>query len=230
MPLLPFDYHISHSKRAKRIQIHVDAAGQVKLVVPKRCHIEQAQQLLIKNQAWVLRRQQIAKANRILDPALDLMQPKEIRLLAIGENWSVNYSQHFNSDFTTYTLSLNKDSNTNQQLITWLKLHAKNVLNPWLNDVSQRLDISYNRLSIRQQRSRWGSCSQLGNINLNCNLLFLPKSMVEYLLIHELCHRQHMNHSKSYWALVKHFEPNYKILDRQLTHANRFVPLWALPK
>lgn len=71
------------------------------------------------------------------------------------------------------------------------------------------LGVSYGRISVRRQRSKWGSCSGKGNLNFNCLLLLAPESVLDYVVVHELCHRREMNHSKRFWALVGSICPHY---------------------
>ena len=72
------------------------------------------------------------------------------------------------------------------------------------------MGVSYGRVSIRDQRTRWGSCSSEGNLNFNCRLLFVPDRIVDYVVIHELAHRRFMNHSKAFWKEVEKYMPDYK--------------------
>jgi predicted metal-dependent hydrolase len=104
---------------------------------------------------------------------------------------------------------------------------ARVHLVPWLERVSIETELPYENVTIRGQKTRWGSCSTQKIINLNYRLLFLPPPLVRYLFVHELCHTVHMNHSARYWALVEKKEPHYKALDTELRHAGKFVPGWA---
>ena len=69
--------------------------------------------------------------------------------------------------------------------------------------------VRYGRVSIRSQHSRWGSCSSLGNLNFNCLLLLAPEEVLDYVVVHELCHRLEMNHSPRFWAQVERVLPDY---------------------
>ena len=79
-----------------------------------------------------------------------------------------------------------------------------------------RLGVAYGRISVRRQRSKWGSCSAKGNLNFNCLLLLAPESVLDYVVVHELCHRREMNHSKRFWALVEGLCPDYREARRWL--------------
>lgn len=70
--------------------------------------------------------------------------------------------------------------------------------------------VDYGRITIRNQRSRWGSCSSKGNLNFNCLLMLLPDDVIDSVVVHELCHRKHMDHSSSFYAEVKLFFPEYQ--------------------
>ena len=105
---------------------------------------------------------------------------------------------------------------------------ANAVLAPLLAQIARELNFSYEKLTIRRQRTRWGSCSARGTISLNCCLLFQRPEVVRYLMIHELAHTRHMNHSKRFWQCVARHCPEYKSLDRQLREGWKHVPAWVL--
>ena len=73
-----------------------------------------------------------------------------------------------------------------------------------------QIGVSYGRITIRHQKSRWGSCSTKGNLNFNCLLMRAPGKILDYVIIHELCHRKHMDHSREFWAEVEAICPEYK--------------------
>ena len=93
---------------------------------------------------------------------------------------------------------------------------ARKVLCQRIGELAQLHNFVYNRISIRKQKTRWGSCSSKDNINLNMNLLHLPPELMDYVLLHELVHTKVKNHSKDFWDELDAVVPNARIIDRKL--------------
>lgn len=83
--------------------------------------------------------------------------------------------------------------------------------------------VGVNRVTVRCQRTRWGSCSAKGNVNLNCLLMLCPESVRDYVVVHELCHRREMNHSPRFWAEVERVLPDYRVSRQWLKTKGRTV-------
>ncbi len=88
--------------------------------------------------------------------------------------------------------------------------------------------VDYGRITIRNQRTRWGSCSSRGNLNFNCLLMLFPDEVIDYVVVHELCHRKHMNHSSEFYAEVERVFPEYRRCRKWLKE-NGGVYLGRLP-
>lgn len=91
-----------------------------------------------------------------------------------------------------------------------LKKKAKDVLSEKVKYYANIMDVSYGKVTIRHQRTRWGSCSDKGNLNFNCLLMMTPERIQNYVVVHELAHRKEMNHSKKFWEVVESILPDYR--------------------
>jgi len=103
-----------------------------------------------------------------------------------------------------------------QNLLPVNKKEAKTILTDRINLLAQKYKFSYNRLYIRNQKTRWGSCSAKNNISLNGNLISLPQKLQDYVILHELVHTEHKNHSKKFWAEMDRLVGDGKMLRKEI--------------
>ncbi|ASJ14727.1 M48 family metallopeptidase [Thermococcus radiotolerans] len=113
--------------------------------------------------------------------------------------------------FKTVVLSPNPND-----VVDCLKKILRRELLPLVDSYARRMGVEPGKVYIRHQKSRWGSCSPKGNLNFNVRLIALPPELREYVVIHELAHLKHMNHSKAFWELVGEFYPDYKNARKEL--------------
>lgn len=93
-----------------------------------------------------------------------------------------------------------------KEMVQWAKETLPERVSFW----ASRVGVDYGRITVRRQHSRWGSCSSKGNLNFNCLLALVPETVLDYIIVHELCHRKHMNHTPAFWAEVARFLPDYE--------------------
>ena len=93
---------------------------------------------------------------------------------------------------------------------------AMRVLPARVSHFASLVGVTYGRITIRNQKTRWGSCSSKGNLNFNCLLMLAPAAVQDYVVVHELCHRKEMNHSPRFWAEVERIIPEYKTYEKWL--------------
>lgn len=92
----------------------------------------------------------------------------------------------------------------------WYRKEAADIIGEKAADYGKLLKVTFREIHIKDQRSRWGSCSSKKNLNFNFRLIMAPEPVLDYVVIHELCHLRHMDHSKSFWAMVESICPPYR--------------------
>ncbi len=224
------------SPRARNLLVRLVPGQGVVVVVPQSAGASEAKGLFERKQAWIER-----TALCMIKQGADLSGkppplPKSITLPAIGLNLPLSV-MHGSGDIRLIknagrlTLSGPTDEPERMFLVLkeYVRAKAKSVLPPMLRKVSRDTNLSFDKVCIRCQKTRWGSCSTRkghSHISLNASLLFLLPDLCTQVLLHELCHTRHLNHSKAYWNLVEGINPNARTLERQLGHGWHFVPAW----
>jgi predicted metal-dependent hydrolase len=102
-------------------------------------------------------------------------------------------------------------SEYDKKLESFLKKTARVYITTRTKQSADTMHIQYGTITLRKQDTRWGSCSSTGNLNFNWRLVHAPVAYIDYVIIHELAHRVHMNHSSSFWQLVEKYDPEYRI-------------------
>jgi hypothetical protein len=224
-------WHVRISRRARRMSMRVFPGGRVEVVVPPGVGIPAVERFVARHREWAERR---AREFELQAPLAGERRPTSISLTASGQSWEVEYVQGSRSSVVEPEpgrLRVRTAGETERQvglaLLRWLNRESATHLRTCLDAAAGEIGIDYSRLLLRRQRTRWGSCSSAGTISLNVCLMFQRPEVVRYLLVHELCHRRHMNHSQRYWRLVESFEPHWQALDRELQKGWRHVPAWV---
>lgn len=230
-------YNVRESARARHVSLKISFQGTLEVVVPRGFNPQDIPDILEQRRGW------IAKTLKRIEQQQDTLpanhadeRPTCLVLSSVAETWQLVSKQARDTTLSLtqsgpFELTLRgpiKETEAGRELLRgWLQRKARVELSPWLQKVSQRCDLAYSRLSVRGQTSRWGSCSSKQSISLNYKLLFLPPDLVEYVLIHELCHTVHMNHSKAYWQLVQQYCPACDRIKADLKQAWQYVPRWV---
>jgi predicted metal-dependent hydrolase len=162
--------------------------------------------------------------------------PPRIDLLAIEEQWAVEYRPSASEMVGVRELPGSRlavsGAVTNHDLCyealrRWLMRRANTWLERWALDVAADLGLPCQQVTVRNQKTRLGSCTSSRHLSLNAKLLFFPEAVVHYVLVHELCHLLQMNHSPAFWKEVEKREPNYRRLRLQARTSWRKLPAWS---
>lgn len=228
-------YSIRENPRARRVILKITPHGGLEVVVPLGFDRGRIPEILVEKEDWIHKTLGRFRPRTETDGSPSIL-PRSIHLQAIGQEYSVESSRGTNPELRLIREGyahwrvrgvVRDREHFGKVMEPWLRHQGLVYLGPWLKRISTETGLGFERLQMRGQRSRWGSCSAKGTISLNYKLLFLPPGLVQYILVHELCHTVHLNHSPRYWALVAKFEPAYRELDRAVRSAWTQVPDWA---
>jgi predicted metal-dependent hydrolase len=220
------------SRRARRLTVRVFHSGRVEVVVPARTSRSAVERFLERHRPWIEKKRAEAKKNAVPP---EPFPPPQVELAGARETWRIHVAGGPGRlrlrVVAPGLLSLTgntSDGRTLQNVMRrWLSTRAAEVMAPMLDQCAREMGLPFRRIVVRRQRTRWGSCSTRGTISLNCCLLFQRPEVVRYLLIHELAHVRHMNHSARFWELVARYCPDCRHLDRELLDGWRRVPSWV---
>jgi len=228
------EYVVRESARAKHVRLRVSPHDGLVVVVPKGFDHARIPDILLEKKRWIDRAMsELERRRALMEPTDEL--PERIVLRAIGEDWTVEpqegeaprvrITEHVDSRLLIRG-KLDAADVWRAALRRWGVEKAKQRLVPWLDVVAEEHGFQVGKVSIRCQKTRWGSRSQRGTISLNAQLLFVPPQLVCYVLLHELCHSVHLDHSAEFWALLRYHEPQTDRMKKELRAAWRYVPGW----
>ena len=219
------------SRKARYARLLIRPFGGLEVVIPPRFPRYQIPGLVQQHADWA--RKQLAQQSRLREAA---QLPDQIELRFDSSVTRVIYSgrpgstadlfDHQSDDVLVVNAA--DEHGCLKQIRQWIRQRARKAFPDLISQLSQRSGLKFDRLSIRSQKTRWGSCSSRGNISLNDQLLFAPPDCVEYLIIHELCHTRHMNHSAAFWNLVGEHCADYRKHEKLLGRSRQWAPDWFL--
>lgn len=147
------------------------------------------------------------KPNEVIIRAPMRMKEKEIeKFVESKRNW---IEKHLKSLSEKQKALENIEPYSDEEIRSFIK-KAKEIIPNKVEFYAEKIGVTYNRITIRCQRTRWGSCSSKGNLNFNCLLVLLPDEIIDSVIVHELCHRKHMNHSAKFYEEVEKIFPEYR--------------------
>ena len=212
-------YYTLCRTRRKTIGIIVDNNGEVKIHAPYRVSEKQVIDVVQKKADWIFKKvNEVAARNANLIPRQFVSGEK---FLYLGKEYTLEVLEKDsqksavlikNDTITVYILKgLDEESRTKavkDTLIHWFRQQFAGIAKDRIEKYSQYINAAPCKVVIKDQKTRWGSCSKKGNINLNWRLVMAPVEIIDYVIVHELCHLKFMNHSKYFWNLVVSVLPN----------------------
>ena len=230
-------YSVRVSGRARSVSLRVLPDLGLEITVPRRFDQSAIPEIVRENREWI--EQAVADIkSRGLDKR-EPWPPQQLHLAAINQQLNITFaelpegSDKWRAEMQADQLVLMTPGSRADQrdmvarlVASLLKRKARQYLEPLTALHAEEQGMSYRRLSVRGQRTLWGSYSSSGTLSLNYKLLFLPPELVDYVVLHELAHTRHMDHSRAFWRLLDKMIPGARDLDDQVNDAATLVPRW----
>jgi len=206
--------------RRKTIGITIDRNGEVRVSAPLGISERQIRETVQKKAGWIIK-----KVSEVIERNSNLICRQFVsgeKFMYLGEEYTLEVAEKdlgkaevlMQEDTITVYISRGLSEESRKQaikeaLIKWYRQRFDEIVKERIKKYSMQLKVAPCRVVIKNQKTRWGSCSNKGNINLNWRLIMAPLHIIDYVVVHELCHLKVMNHSKDFWNLVESIQPNY---------------------
>ena len=204
--------------RARRYFLRVRACGAVRVTIPRGGNLAEAQKFVERNTAWLVGALERAAAKQKERTAWDFGS----EVLFLGEKVRIERSESGTIRLGESELPSPSANQTVQGVVqAWMQRRALQVLPERTLHFAGVHALQVRRITLRSQKTRWGSCSSKGAISLNWRLIQTPSFAQDYVILHELMHLRHMNHSAKFWEAVEQVCPDYKAAEKWLkTHTH----------
>jgi predicted metal-dependent hydrolase len=228
--LWPPEYNVKTSLKAKHVRLTICKHKGLEVTIPNRVKNFDILALLEEKKLWILKHLAAKQATPI-------SIPNNIKFPLIKKNWDIIYQNIANKKISikTYVISnkliisgdLTIQKSVIAALIKWCKVQAKLHLPSLLSTLGTQHQLLCNNITIKNQRTLWGSCSSSNNINLNYKLLFLPEHLAIHVMLHELAHIKHKHHKTRFWDFLTKLDPLCDQHNKMLRIADKLMPDWV---
>ncbi len=205
-------YQVIESNR-KSIAIEIARDGQVFVRVPKGISEQELTRVIKSRQRWIYVRVMAARERKPIEGLYETGR----KLLFLGQELvlQIEYPQRrervFLKDNKLHVWILEEHKELIAKMLEqWYRHQARKVIRELTEYYARIMKLKVNQIAIKDQKTRWGSCSSKHNLNFNYRLVMAPQPVIEYVVIHELCHMIHMNHSTEFWKEVEKLQPEFR--------------------
>jgi predicted metal-dependent hydrolase len=205
-------YNLRYSRKAKYIRLQISRGSNLELVLPRGYELADAEKFIKQKSDWITKHLRPAKE----EDEKFLLLGKEIKIIQVYELFTRKHKLIFENNELRIVSPQGSKIDLKKLYEIWLRNFAKRYLPERAYQFAGKYGFIINKVTVRNQKTRWGSCSARGNLSFNYNLVQYKKEIIDYVIVHELCHRKEMNHSKKFWLLVEKICPDYKILRKEL--------------
>ncbi len=219
-------YKVYRSRRAQSIRISIDRHYEIALTLPMRASESEGVAFLKTKEAWLRRhlsrkKEPITLREHLLKNPVVSIEGRSVPL-ALKPNGRGPVLRYSRGE-PEVVVELGEGEVDEAELVSVLRGLATRVLEARTMTLAEQHGFEVLRVTVRNQSTRWGSCAHTGTVSLNWRLLLLPPEIQDYVILHELAHFKHMNHSSRYWAELCSLDPQARVRDRWLTRSGEAI-------
>ena len=229
------DYTIRRSPRARHVWLRFDREGRLCVVIPRRFDASRVHGLVESHAGWIERtRGRVEKRRRTLQAEPPARLPEVLSLTAVQRRLSVKYRPtpatrmmvREQGDGLVVMGPVHELARCREALLRWLRRQAHGYFSELTAQLASENGFVPGKVVVRAQRTRWASFSRRGTLSLNVRLLFVAPELARHVIVHELCHTKHMDHSRKFWACVARHDPDWQQHRSRLRVAWHSAPAW----
>ncbi len=210
----PVTYTVRRSARARHMRITISPHNGLVVTLPARLkRYINPEEFLRDKEEWILRhlsRIPEGTASTTLKPGSSIHFKGTEYRVNVARNKGRRPSVSISHGELLVMLPEDFEGDLKETIRAWARTQAERVIPEDAERFARLIGVDFNRVTVRDQKTKWGSCSRKGNLSFNWRLILFPKQVREYIVIHELCHLKHFNHSPRFWAFVERFDPRYR--------------------
>ena len=207
-----FKYEMQKYSTSRNIKLRINKDGKIKVSLPKYIPYLVAKKFVKNNSSWI-------------EKKLDLLKFQKNKYYYLGNNIDLIKKESINNKRLKYIFkndrlivqknSINEFSD-DELFFGWLKIQAENYIPHRVKELADKYKFQFKGLQLKNLTSRWGSCSSKKILSFNVKLMYFNYDVIDYVIIHELCHLKEMNHSAKFWKLVNSIVPEYNVYRKEL--------------
>lgn len=215
-------YALRRSARVRSVRLSISAEHGLVVTIPLLFPLEELERVFSKKQNWILKNLDHVARQKTSTMIRQFNDGDEIEFL--GEKYPIHITRYSGSSVTCAlrekVLSIKVSEHVAEEKLKryvkaiiekWMLHQAKHYIPNRVAEINERTGYTYKRIAIKNQKSRWGSCSRQGNLNFNFRLMMAPVAVIDYVIIHELTHLRELNHSKKFWTMVEKYCPDFHL-------------------
>jgi predicted metal-dependent hydrolase len=205
------EYHIKRVARTRSLRVRVEPTGAVVVTAPKLIPKMIVDRFITQHEGWIARQQRKMNLTKSAFPTFD-WEGKVVSYL--GRLYDLRFKiqdlRILKDRSTIYFCPITRNVDDGKKMIiSWLKREGEAYILKRLPELAEKMETQYSKVVFRQQKSRWGSCSGRGNLSFNWRLIHFKPEVIDYVIIHELAHTKHHDHSRRFWEVVETYCNKY---------------------